>query len=116
MASRRLALNLTQGLRSRAALNTVAPLKRSFATPVVKNGVKTESTTLSNGLTVRDAGIVFGKSLTVHRSLLSIRRGRKRRLLAYGSMLVLERKLMKRTVQRTSWNILLSRYASIERI
>lgn len=52
MASRRLALNLTQGLRSRAALNTVSPLKRGFATPVIKNGVKTESTTLSNGLTV----------------------------------------------------------------
>jgi processing peptidase subunit beta len=54
MASRRLALNLTQGLRNRASLNTVAPLRRGFATPVVKNGVKTESTTLSNGLTVRD--------------------------------------------------------------
>jgi len=53
MASRRLALNLTQGLRNRAALNAVAPLRRGFATPVVKNGVKTESTTLSNGLTVR---------------------------------------------------------------
>jgi hypothetical protein len=53
MASRRLALNLTQGLRNRAALNAVAPLKRGFATPVVKNGVKTESTTLANGLTVR---------------------------------------------------------------
>jgi processing peptidase subunit beta len=51
MASRRLALNLSQGLRGRG-LNAVAPLKRGFATPVVKNGVKTESTTLSNGLTV----------------------------------------------------------------
>jgi processing peptidase subunit beta len=53
MASRRLALNLTQGLRGRAGLNAVAPLRRGFATPVVKNGVKTQSTTLSNGLTVR---------------------------------------------------------------
>ena len=52
MASRRLALNLAQGLRGRAGLNAVAPLRRGFATPVVKNGVKTESTTLSNGLTV----------------------------------------------------------------
>lgn len=52
MASRRLALNLSQGLRSRSALNTLSPLKRGFATPVIKNGVKTESTTLSNGLTV----------------------------------------------------------------
>lgn len=53
MASRRLALNLSQGLRGRAGLNAVAPLRRGFATPVVKNGIKTETTTLSNGLTVR---------------------------------------------------------------
>jgi hypothetical protein len=53
MASRRLALNLSQGLRGRAGLNAVAPLRRGFATPVVKNGVKTETTTLTNGLTVR---------------------------------------------------------------
>ncbi len=64
MASRRLALNLTQGLRNRAALNAVAPLKRGFATPVVKNGVKTESTTLSNGLTVRMEIRSDGKLLT----------------------------------------------------
>lgn len=52
MASRRLALNLAQGLRNRAAFSA-APLKRGFATPVTtSNGVKTESTTLSNGLTV----------------------------------------------------------------
>jgi hypothetical protein len=55
MASRRLALNLSQSLRNRAALNSISPLKRGFASPVQsnKNGVKTESTTLSNGLTVR---------------------------------------------------------------
>jgi len=52
MASRRLALNLAQGLRNRAALGA-APLKRGFATPVTNShGVKTECTTLSNGLTV----------------------------------------------------------------
>lgn len=55
MASR-LALNLTKGLGKRS--NLAAPaLKRGFATPVAakknNNGVKTESTTLSNGLTVR---------------------------------------------------------------
>jgi len=50
MASRRLALSLNQALRSRTALNSVRP-KRGFATPV-NHGVKTESTTLSNGLTV----------------------------------------------------------------
>lgn len=53
MASRRLALNLTKGLRARAAPNVVSGLRRGFATPVTKNGVKTETTTLSNGLTVR---------------------------------------------------------------
>lgn len=49
MASRRLALNLSQGLRGRAALS--APLRRGFATPVAAP-VKTETTTLKNGLTV----------------------------------------------------------------
>lgn len=52
MASRRLALNLAQGLRNRASLN-VSPLKRGFATPVNTSSIKTETTTLSNGLTVR---------------------------------------------------------------
>lgn len=57
MASRRLALNLQTGLRSRAAINAVkarqqSPLLRGLATPV-SHGAKTESTTLSNGFTVR---------------------------------------------------------------
>merc|ERR1712225_109456 len=65
MASRRLALNLTQGLRSRAALNTVSPLRRGFATPVVKNGVKTESTTLSNGLTIATEHSPWAQTSTV---------------------------------------------------
>lgn len=52
MASRRLALNLNQALRSRAALRSVRPVRRGFATPVDPS-TKTESTTLSNGLTVR---------------------------------------------------------------
>jgi processing peptidase subunit beta len=51
MASRRLALNLTQGLSKRAAFS--APVKRGFATPITsRKGVVTETTTLSNGLTV----------------------------------------------------------------
>ena len=54
MASRRLALNLTRGLRNRGVIDTVSPLRRGFASPVVKNGVQTETTTLSNGLTVRE--------------------------------------------------------------
>lgn len=56
MASRRLALNLQQGMRSRAAINAVkssraSPLTRGLATPV-SYGAKTESTTLKNGFTV----------------------------------------------------------------
>jgi processing peptidase subunit beta len=56
MASRRLALNLQTALRSKAAINAVkygkSPLTRGLATPV-SHGSKTESTTLSNGFTVR---------------------------------------------------------------
>lgn len=57
MASRRLALNLHQGLRSQRALQSIKPafpqkgLTRSLATPV-SHGSTTESTTLSNGFTV----------------------------------------------------------------
>lgn len=51
MASRRLALNLNQALRSRAALRHLQPERRGFATPV-NHELTTESTTLSNGLTV----------------------------------------------------------------
>ncbi|KAH8648027.1 mitochondrial processing peptidase beta subunit mitochondrial precursor [Tricladium varicosporioides] len=65
MASRRLALNLSQGLRNRASLNAVAPLRRGFATPVVKNGVKTESTTLSNGLTIATEHSPWAQTSTV---------------------------------------------------
>jgi processing peptidase subunit beta len=55
MASRRLALNLQQAVRSKAAINAVkygkSPLTRGLATPVAY-GSKTESTTLTNGFTV----------------------------------------------------------------
>ena len=52
MASRRLALNLNQALRSRAALKAIQPYKRGFATPIHQQQINTESTTLTNGLTV----------------------------------------------------------------
>jgi len=55
MASRRLAFSLQQGLRAQRAINAVKPkpgLTRSLATPV-SHGSTTESTTLSNGFTVR---------------------------------------------------------------
>jgi mitochondrial-processing peptidase subunit beta len=54
MASRRLALNFQRALRNRQALQAVKPLAaRGLATPV-SHGAKTESTTLTNGFTVRD--------------------------------------------------------------
>jgi processing peptidase subunit beta len=53
MASRRLALNLAQSLRSKTAIRAVKArnASRGLATPIA--GIyKTESTTLPNGLTV----------------------------------------------------------------
>ncbi|KAF2090991.1 hypothetical protein K490DRAFT_62321 [Saccharata proteae CBS 121410] len=64
MASRRLALNLQQGLRSRAALNSISPLKRGLATPV-SHGSKTESTTLSNGFTIATEHSPWAQTSTV---------------------------------------------------
>ena len=49
MASRRLALNFHQAVRSRSALQAVQRSRRGFASPVAGT---TQSTTLSNGLTV----------------------------------------------------------------
>lgn len=113
MASRRLALNLSQGLRNRASLNAVAPLRRGFATPVVKNGVKTESTTLSNGLTVCIVLHLTHSLLIAVRSPRNTRLGRRRRRSVYGSMLDLEQRRIRQMAQLTSSNILPSRYASI---
>lgn len=53
MASRRLALNLSRGLRSRSNLSYAAPQwKRGFA--AASSALKTQTTTLKNGLTVSD--------------------------------------------------------------
>jgi hypothetical protein len=110
MASRRLALNLSQGLRGRAGLNAVAPLRRGFATPVVKNGVKTETTTLTNGLTVRlECTGEVKYLLTSDRSLPSIRHGRRHRQLASGSMLDHGQRRTTPTAQLISWSISHSR-------
>ena len=51
MASRRLAYQFNQALRSRAALRSIQPRHRGFASPI-NHQIKTESTTLNNGLTV----------------------------------------------------------------
>ncbi|KMU72240.1 mitochondrial processing peptidase beta subunit [Coccidioides immitis RMSCC 3703] len=63
MASRRLASSLNGALRSRAALQAVRPAKRGFATPV-STAATTQSTTLSNGLTVnRDRVFSVGSDI-----------------------------------------------------
>ncbi|KAF7542985.1 hypothetical protein G7Z17_g11112 [Cylindrodendrum hubeiense] len=63
MASRRLALNLSQGLRNRASLSAAAPLRRGFATPTTV--AKTQTTTLPNGLTVATEHSPFAQTSTV---------------------------------------------------
>ncbi|KAG5300584.1 mitochondrial processing peptidase subunit [Histoplasma ohiense] len=64
MASRRLALHFNQALRSRAALNAVQPVKRGFATPVTVP-TTTQSTTLSNGLTIATEYSPWAQTSTV---------------------------------------------------
>lgn len=66
MASRRFALNLAQGIRSRAAPSAFRPLKRGFATPVSSPiGAKTQTTTLKNGLTVATEHSPYASTSTV---------------------------------------------------
>ncbi|PGH12064.1 mitochondrial-processing peptidase subunit beta [Polytolypa hystricis UAMH7299] len=64
MASRRLAFNLNQALRSRAALKAVQPVKRGFASPVILP-TTTQSTTLTNGLTIATEYSPWAQTSTV---------------------------------------------------
>ncbi|KAK8192436.1 Metalloenzyme, LuxS/M16 peptidase-like protein [Phyllosticta paracitricarpa] len=65
MASRRLAFNLHQAMRSRAAINSVrSPITRGLATPV-SHGAKTETTTLSNGFTIATEHSPWAQTSTV---------------------------------------------------
>ncbi|EAS32113.3 mitochondrial-processing peptidase subunit beta [Coccidioides immitis RS] len=64
MASRRLASSLNGALRSRAALQAVRPAKRGFATPV-STAATTQSTTLSNGLTIATEYSPWAQTSTV---------------------------------------------------
>lgn len=115
MASRRLALNLTKGLRTRAARDVVSPLRRGFATPVVKNGVKTETTTLSNGLTVRPPSHWSSwHLLTRSRLPQNTRLGPRHRRWVCGLMLDPEQRPTERMAQLTSSNISPSRYDPID--
>ncbi|KAK4132836.1 hypothetical protein BT67DRAFT_443531 [Trichocladium antarcticum] len=64
MASRRLALNLAQGLRGRAGGLSV-PSRRGLATPHNSPSSKTETTTLKNGLTVATQYSPYAQTSTV---------------------------------------------------
>ncbi|KAF2139904.1 uncharacterized protein K452DRAFT_231351 [Aplosporella prunicola CBS 121167] len=65
MASRRLAFNMQQAMRSRAALNSIrSPLTRGMAVPV-SHGSKTESTTLANGFTIATEHSPWAQTSTV---------------------------------------------------
>ncbi|RHZ62293.1 mitochondrial processing peptidase [Aspergillus thermomutatus] len=64
MASRRLAFNFNQALRSRAALKAVQPVKRGFASPVALPAT-TQSTTLSNGFTIATEYSPWAQTSTV---------------------------------------------------
>ncbi|KAK4097947.1 hypothetical protein N658DRAFT_499935 [Parathielavia hyrcaniae] len=64
MASRRLALNLAQGLRGRAGGLSV-PFRRGLATPHQSPAIKTETTTLKNGLTVATQYSPYAQTSTV---------------------------------------------------
>jgi hypothetical protein len=115
MASRRLALNLQQSLRSKAAINAVkaknsSPLTRGLATPVTY-GTRTESTTLKNGFTVwRGPRPCYGTAIDrVRRSRPSTPRGHRRRRSVYGSMPEAGRRQTRPTELHTSWSTLRSR-------
>ncbi|KAK3300540.1 Metalloenzyme, LuxS/M16 peptidase-like protein [Chaetomium fimeti] len=64
MASRRLALNLAQGLRGRAG-GLSLPSRRGLATPHSSPAIKTETTTLKNGLTVATQYSPYAQTSTV---------------------------------------------------
>ncbi|KAI9892955.1 MAG: hypothetical protein M1814_000839 [Vezdaea aestivalis] len=65
MASRRLALNLAQTLRSKQAIRAVQPFTRGLATPVNTPGLTTETTTLSNGFTIATEHSPWAQTSTV---------------------------------------------------
>ncbi|KIW74582.1 mitochondrial-processing peptidase subunit beta [Fonsecaea monophora] len=63
MASQRLALNLQRSLRSRQALKAIQSPLRRYANPVTPS--RTESTTLSNGLTIATEHSPWAQTSTV---------------------------------------------------
>lgn len=113
MASRRLAFNFNQALRSRAALKAVQPVKRGFASPVALPST-TQSTTLSNGFTVRKLIKIhlngFAIPLIDDRLPLNTPHGLRHPLLASGSTPAAEQRLTRPTEPHISLSTLLSRY------
>ncbi|KHJ36147.1 putative mitochondrial processing peptidase beta mitochondrial precursor [Erysiphe necator] len=65
MASRRLALNFNRGLNARSRINNITRLKRGLATPTIRNDLKTETTTLTNGFTVATEHSPWAQTSTV---------------------------------------------------
>lgn len=110
MASRRLAFNLNQALRSRAALKSIQPVKRGFASPVALPST-TQSTTLSNGFTVRLRDPINSSAASLIRLRLPPTTPPGLRLLpsASGSMPVAGQRLTRRTAPPTSSSTLPSR-------
>ena len=113
MASRRLAFNLNQALRTRQALKAVQPVKRGFASPVSLPST-TQSTTLSNGFTVCDYSRIdpncfAGLLMKGFRSPLSTRHGLRPRPWVCGSTPVAEQRPTRRMEPRTSSSTWLSR-------
>lgn len=108
MASQRLAYSLRQASRVNKALNAVAPFRR-YANPVTP--ARTESTTLSNGLTVCHSELRIRENTADEflRSPLSIHHGRRHRQLACGLTQVQELRRKRQTEQLISSNIWLSR-------
>lgn len=111
MASRGLAKALQQSIRTRTAIRSIQPTGRSYATPV-SHGAKTQSTTLSNGFTVRHITSQPLRQYTdkIPRLPPSTRHGLKRRRSVFGSMPVAGRRQMQQTAQLTFLSISHSRY------
>ena len=122
MASRRLALNLTKGLRSRASLTKSVPWARGFATPVTSSALgKVQTTTLKNGLTVRPnmtrlnwplrpSPTASFLTMGLDRSLPTTRRGRRPPPSACGLMPAPGPRPTRPTAPLTSSSISPSRY------
>lgn len=110
MASRRLAFNLNQALRSRAALKSIQPVKRGFASPVALPST-TQSTTLANGFTVRLRDQINAIVASLMRLRLPPTTPHGPRLLpsASGSMPVAGQRLTRPTEPPTSSSTLPSR-------